>query len=443
MAILFYEGLPGAGKSYEAMVTQIIPFLLKGREVVTYIEGLETHECRQRIAGASGLPLERVEELLFPLTRDDMRPREVEETRRGKKITVQIDGAWIEKTRDNAFHVFDEAQNWWPNRLRATEALTQFVTEHRHRGIDILLMGQSLMDVLALWRRRVDQKFTFLKLTALGKDSRYRVTVFKGQGNDEFVKVTDKFGKYDPKYFGTYKSHVAEDTNVETYTDQRVNVLKSGAFKYGAVVVVGLVIWGAPTVWKFFHPAPAAPAVAGAKGSPSPQTGPQAAQTAPVGATPPAVKKSVQEVYFSGLSAKGRARLAGLVEFKGRVGGTVEWIDGGFRVIERMSLDTMRDLGVAVIVTGGSVRLALGDWGEMATMWPIEPLGRLDDRRQDALRPPQPSGGAGDGSVVAGGPVVLDNAKRDYGAPLSREERSSSSQARVPKSSPWSFQTGG
>jgi zona occludens toxin len=36
---------------------------------------------------------------------------------------VQIDGTWIEKTRDNALHVLDEAQNWWPNRLRATEAL--------------------------------------------------------------------------------------------------------------------------------------------------------------------------------------------------------------------------------------------------------------------------------------------------------------------------------
>lgn len=442
MAILFYEGLPGAGKSYEAMVTQIIPFLLKGREVVTYIEGLETQECRQRIAEASGLPLERVEQLLFPLTRDDMRPREVEEVKRGKKYTVQIDGAWIEKTRDNAVHVFDEAQNWWPNRLRATEALTQFVTEHRHRGIDILLMGQSLMDVLALWRRRVDQKFTFLKLTALGADKRYRVTVFKGQGNDEFVKVTDKVGKYDPKYFGTYKSHVSDDTNTETYTDNRVNVLKSGAFKYGAVLAVAALVWGGNTAWKYFHPEPV-PLKVDAKAAPGQQIASPGAPKAEAGGRVPQVQKSPQERYFGGLSEKARARLAGLIEFKGRTSGTVEWVDGGSRVIERISLDTMRDLGVAVVVTGGSVRLALGDWSELATMWPIEPAGRLDDRRQDDLRQRGPSGGAGEPAVVAGGPVVLDNSKRDYGAPLSREERAGASQARVPKSSPWSFQTGG
>ena len=234
MAILFAEGLPRSGKSYETMAKQIIPWLKKGREVVAYIEGLETLECQQKIADVAGMPLERVQQLLFPLTREDMRPRE---EKRGAKV-VQVDGAWIEKTRDNALHVYDEAQNWWPNRLKPTEALTQFVTEHGHRGITIILMGQSLMDVLALWRRRVDQKFTYLKLTAIGQDNRYRVTIHKGQGNDEFVKVKDSVSKYDPKYFGTYKSHTSADVDTDTYTDNRVNVLKSGAFKYGAIAVV-------------------------------------------------------------------------------------------------------------------------------------------------------------------------------------------------------------
>ncbi len=438
MAILFAEGLPRSGKSYETMAKQIIPWLKKGREVVAYIEGLETVECQQKIADVAGMPLERVQQLLFPLTREDMRPRE---EKRGNKV-VQVDGAWIEKTRDNALHVYDEAQNWWPNRLKATEALSQFVTEHGHRGITIILMGQSLMDVLALWRRRVDQKFTYLKLTAIGMDQRYRVTIYKGQGNDEFVKVKDTVSKYDPKYFGTYKSHTSGDVDTETYTDNRVNVLKSGAFKYGAIAVVAMIAWGAPTAWKFFHPAPPEPK-AEQKAAARPQDGPPAAAKAEQAGKAPSGPKSPQERYFSGLSDKGRARLAGLIEFKGRMGGTVEWVDGGSRVVERISLDTMRDLGVSVIVTGGSVRLALGDWNELATMWPIEPAARLDDRRQDDLRQRAPSGGPGDGAVVAGGPVVMDNAKRDNGAPITRQDSTSAAQARVPKTSPWSFQAGG
>src|SRR6185369_4769066 len=136
MAVFFHEGLPGSGKSYEAMVEQIARALRAGREVVAYIEGLD----HARIAQACELPVEQVEALLFPLTREDMKPRFV---RRDDGKEIQVDGLWIEKVRDNALHVLDEAQNWWPNRLRATPELTELVTEHRHRGMDFLLMGQS------------------------------------------------------------------------------------------------------------------------------------------------------------------------------------------------------------------------------------------------------------------------------------------------------------
>lgn len=412
MAILFYEGLPGAGKSYEAMVTQIIPFLQKGREVVAYIEGLNF----DRIAEASGLPVDRVRELLFPLTREDMRPREVKDGAGKAKV---IDGEWIEKTRENAFHVFDEAQNWWPNRLRATEQLTQFVTEHRHRGIDVLLMGQSLLDVLALWRRRVDQKFTFLKLTALGSAKRYRVTIFKGQGNDEFVKVTDKFGKYDPKFFGTYASHVACDTNTETYTDSRVNFARQWIF--GSLpIVLGLLGWGGYTAWKFFHP-PEVAKVVEARGVATP--GPVAAAPQGGGSTTVDVKgdaRSPQEKHLAELGTKGRIRLSGLLEGRGHIGGVVEWLDGNTRVIERLTLDQLRDLGVSVLVTGSVVRLTVGDWVQLATMWPVEAEGRVSEYRAEALRPAvgavASSPGAGAGLTVIEAP-----ARREPAAPIAKQ----------------------
>lgn len=48
--LIFHEGLPRSGKSYEAMVRHIIPALQKGRHVWAYIEGLN----HARIAGATG-----------------------------------------------------------------------------------------------------------------------------------------------------------------------------------------------------------------------------------------------------------------------------------------------------------------------------------------------------------------------------------------------------
>lgn len=454
MAILFYEGLPRSGKSYEAMSTLVIPWLQKGREVVAYIEGLETDECQQRIAEASGVDIETVRKLLFPLTREDMRPREVE--RNGKK--VMIDGAWIEKTRDNALHVYDEAQNWWPNRMKATEELTQFVTEHGHRGITILLMGQSLLDVLALWRRRVDQKFIFLKLTALGTDKRYRVTIHKGQGGGEFVKVADKLNKYDPKYFGTYKSHVAGDIDTETYTDDRAVFWKGGLVKYGAVATLVLAVWGGWNAWAFFHPSePVKPKPGSASAAkaippaPTPATAP-AAPPAPIkplaqGEVPPDTR-TPEERYFSSLGEKGRVRLAGLMVFQGRTAGTVEWLDGNTRVIERVGIDTLKQLGVKVEVVGPTVKLSLGAWTELATMWPVESEGRVSEYRQATIRPPAggglpPSQGglASDYIPVASpsGLSIIDGTKPGPAAAASPSVEPP--KPRVQPGSKWSFST--
>lgn len=386
MAILFFEGLPRAGKSYEAMVTQIIPFLQKGREVVAYIEGLNF----ERIAEAAELPLETVQTLLFPLTREDMRPREVIEG--GKKVIK--DGTWIEKVRDNALHVFDEAQNWWPNRHKASPELTQFITEHGHRGMTLLLMGQDVKDVLALWRRRIDQKFDFLKLTALGSSNRYRVTVYKGQGHDEYVKVGDRICKYDSRYFGTYASHVSDDTDTATYTDGRVNVLKSGFVRFGLPVVVVLGVWGAYSATQFFSPdriqkKPPASAESSAPVKPSSGASVPVVPSVPSAQPAPARSEplSPQESLLEDLSSRGRIRLAGLIAHADRVNGYIEWLDGDTRVVERMTLDQLRQLGVSVMLVGQAARLSLGEWVRVATMWPLEPLGRVSESRTAAMRP--------------------------------------------------------
>ena len=395
MAILFYEGLPGAGKSYEAMVTRIIPALQKGREVVAYIEGLDFG----RIAEAAELPEERVRELLFPLVREDMQPVEEPDGRR-KRLK---DGPWLAAVRDNALHVFDEAQNWWPHTMKPTSELTQFVTEHRHRGIDVLLMGQAIPDVHALWRRRVDQRLVFLKLTGLGTSKRYSCTVYKGKGNDQYDKVTTKVSKYDEKYFGTYKSVVADDTNVDNLVDKRSTIWASSMFTFWiplALIAAGVGAWKA---YSFFKPSDpeksqvvtkvSAPeksqsvvAVDAKKSQPEP---------------PPKDERSPQEKYFADLAEKSRIRLAGLMVFQGTTQGLVEWVDGGNHVTERIDLMQLRDMGVSVMQVGQSVRLTLGAWQQIATMWPMDLPGRSPDSTQNALRPKEPQDVNGPVTVVA------------------------------------------
>lgn len=393
MAILFYEGLPGAGKSYEAMVTRIIPALQKGREVVAYIEGLDFG----RIAESAELPEERVRELLFPLNREDMQPVE-EGDGRSKKVK---DGAWLGVTRDNALHVFDEAQNWWPHTMKPTKELTQFVTEHRHRGIDVLLMGQAIPDVHALWRRRVDQRLVFLKLTGLGTSKRYSCTVYKGKGNDQYDKVTTKVSKYDEKYFGTYKSVVADDTNVDNLVDKRSTIWASSMFTFWIPLALVAGSIGAYKAYTFFKPpvVEVKPAVVQPVPAKQQQAGANVQQAR--AELPQKDERSPQEKYFADLSDKARIRLAGLVVFQGTTQGLIEWVDGGNHVTERIDLMQLRDMGVSVIQVGQSVRLTLGAWQQIATMWPMDVPGRVPDSTQNALRPKEPQDVNGPVTVVA------------------------------------------
>lgn len=363
--IVFHEGLPGSGKSYEALVSRIVPALAKRRPVDAYVEGLD----HAKIATLAGITEDEGKALLIALTRDQ--------------------AAQVHKlSRDNALVVLDEAQNFWGNRAKMDAELTEYVTEHRHRGQDIILMGQDLRDVHALWRRRVELKLRFMKLTAFGAAKRYSVGTYRCVGPDKFEKVGTQITKYDAKYFGCYKSHVSDDTNTADYKEDRATLLKSPLFRIGMPVALVLALWGANTAWNFFRPAPKEVTAAVAPAARKPGTAPPSVPQAPLASSPAPDQRSAQERRFSKLSSDYRIRLAGLVQRGTRVQGVVEWIDSGMRVIDRLTLDQLRDLGVAVAAGEGYVRLVVGEWNELATMWPLEGLARPSDSTIASLKPP-------------------------------------------------------
>lgn len=371
--IIFHEGLPGSGKSYEAMVSRIVPALAKGREVVAYVEGLDF----DKIAELAGIEAGRCRELLTAVTRE------------------QVAADWLSVMRPNALHVLDEAQNFWGNRRKFTDAETKMVTEHRHEGMDIVLMGQDLRDVHATWRRRVELKLCFLKLNGFGKlfAKRYSCTSYRHLGGDEFKRVGLSIRAYDPRYFGTYKSHVSDDTNTEDYSEDRAQVLGHPLMKYGMPAAVVAGIWGMWSAWQYFHPVQTekAPQVAAQVasqpvGRPAPSLG--AASAVPAPKEPD--KRSPIERRMADLGATGRIRLAGLISSKDRTSGIVEWVQAGNVVLERLSLDALRSLGVAVIVTDDAVvQLVVGGYRELATPWPLEEMARVSDARAQAVRGPQ------------------------------------------------------
>lgn len=228
--IIFHEGLPGSGKSYEATVSQIIPALLKGRKVFAYIEGIN-HEQFALICDKS---IDEIKDLLIYVDKDKV-----------LKINEHVE--------NDSLVVIDEIQDFFPNnKKQLSQGITEFVTQHRHRGIDIVIMGQSHKDTSVLWRRRIDTLITFFKRDAVGFKKSYTWTTFKQQG-DRFIKIRSGSGKYDEKYFGLYASHAGGVTAIDSHDDDRANALKSWVYQFGFPAFFVLVCWALYYLWGIFH----------------------------------------------------------------------------------------------------------------------------------------------------------------------------------------------
>lgn len=384
--IIFHEGLPRSGKSYEAMVRHIIKALQAGRKVQAYIEGLNF----EKIAEAAELPLERVQELLTQIEADQV-----------KSVPT-----WAQQ---NSLVVIDEVQDFWPTaRQPLPEDVTKFVTQHGHLGIDLLLMGQDLRDVHNLWRRRVDMKIVFMKRDMIGKDQSYKYTVYKARKTDKdtvFEKISDGVREYDKRYFGTYASHVSTDVQTENYKDERANLFRTAAFRFwlplaalGVIVAIGVLIY-------MFKGGGLASSVhteqANASSSSTssvrlhinnvPPDSSLPWKQAPAASAPAATSSSSsahREDYVRDISEKWRPRLSGWMrKADGSLFVHVEWFDSSLRRMEVFEAPQFAEFGYDVDVRSDVLVITSedGTYSRRITAWPIDPFGIVNQQRVSAI----------------------------------------------------------
>lgn len=369
--LIFHEGLPGSGKSFAAMVDHIGPALKKGRKVFAYIEGLN----HDKIAEACELPAERVRELLYQIEREQV---------------PQI----FDHVENDALVVIDELQNFWPNgRAKLSPQITQFVTEHRHRGLDVLCMGQSLADCHTLWRRRIENKIVFMKLDALGSSTRYTWTLEKQTRPDRWEKTSSGTGTYDAKWFGCYASHTEGTENTEHYKDARAVIWNSKLFRFGlpaVLVLAALSLWYVVGIFR--------------SGDFGVSAKPQRAQPQRASAEPVHVEETTYKVLPDGRhqivstnqATQGGATqqpAAGLMptghvaklseDFRPRLQAVIlsatprviiEWRDGAGRIVEQMDARDLEAFGWHVMLTptGSIALLTNGSASHVVTAWPLE-----------------------------------------------------------------------
>lgn len=390
--IVFHEGMPGSGKSYAAMRDHIIPALQKGRTVYARMNGLD----REKIADVAGLDLATVEQLLLDVAEE-----------RVLELCRVVEGDW--QLPPDCLLVIDELQNFYPQKRAPLDAeTTKFIAEHRHRGMDLLIMGQLLKDCHRTWVNRTNRKVQFLNRDVVGKSNEYRWRIFNGQpdsrGQVVFNEVTGGNLPYDPKLFGTYKSFQDETANIERLADDRANVFKSKAFRvylpaFGLLSLVGLGF----TIWLFSGGLTAkkesARPVPVAVRTEIEETGKpkqvivdgEVVKPVKVAVPPPAARVGEDDWpdILTQYAKENRIRLAGALRSASGTRILIEFRDKSNQIVEQFTTSQLKQLGWSVMVADDLTMVSLARLGQryLATAWPIpEPVGKTSKPLNDQIR---------------------------------------------------------
>lgn len=286
MPINAYTGLMGSGKSYEIMISVVIPAIRAGRRVVTNIEGISGELVRA-----------------YCITKYKADPAKL-----GQVLHVQKERIWAADffpTEDKGTSaslvqggdmvVIDEAALIWPigdkDRPLSKEH-KEFFLKHRHythpetgTACDLAFAVQDIRHVARTLSAVVEMHFRTKKLKALGLNKSYVVEWCEGSKLDNKTSLGTDRRRYKPEIFPLYQSYVG-GAGKEKQIDKRQNIFGPKFIVIGSLAVA-CAVYGLFNTRSFFSPkAEAAQAAAPPMAGPSGATGAPASSPAPAPAAP-------------------------------------------------------------------------------------------------------------------------------------------------------------
>ncbi len=248
-------GASGSGKGYEACAFQILPALLKGRRVITNMP-LDLEKWAQIDPAFPGLIEVRTRAQPIKGTwnpTDDAGAYQLfEDGRTDEPSTTArcFAGVWDyyttwkhPKTGQGPLFVVDEAQYVIPV-SGCDKQVEEWSALHRHFNCDVLFMTQSYGTLSKIIRGNVQMVYRLRKKVAWGQPDRYIRKVQDGL-RGEVMNVGER--KYDPQYFGLWKSHTQGSAAEEFNADDVKPIWRHWSFMGAgimAVVFVGLLLSG-------------------------------------------------------------------------------------------------------------------------------------------------------------------------------------------------------
>lgn len=378
--IFGHEGLPRSGKSLESMV-HVVNALIAGRSVVTNVEGIN----HKAIAEYCAIPSSTVEKLLICIEA----PKDLNEEQKIAFVKAQF----LNHQVKNSLWIFDEINQFFPpDRQPLPADWAKFVTEHGHLGIDVLIMGQDLAEVHATWRRRLQRYTRLTKLDMMGKDDEYHWSSLTNVGRGKFKQTAEGKKPYNKDYYGFYKSHVDGVQNKENYTDKRFNVIQPKHKVMGVFFALALLL-GGYFIFGFFTTAPAADSSLTADTvTPPVYTKPQPVAVSAAVKEAVYVEKNTFIDYLDEKSQKYDLRLTGIIDrLNGEPGQAafefmIEFLDGSYRVKERMTRKEIVSLGWSIERTGYGLKLSKDGKDIVVRPWPLDNWGKVPQKTVDSLK---------------------------------------------------------
>lgn len=258
MSIIAYTGLPRSGKSYEVTTGPIYTALKEGRRVVSNIAGLNFEAMRDELL-VEGVPIDKIGTIVPVSLKDIEKPtfwRTEEDAAAGLDAFIQ----------PGDFLAFDEVWRFWRRRGMIEPRAESFLRMHGHfphpvsgRTCDVALITQKVGDINEVVRGLIDETFVMKKLTAFGMPKAYSVFIYQLASTRKADLIRTYQTKYNPKYFGFYKSHSQNTSGVsavEKTIDDRGNILKRKVFVIGVPLAVIGMIFGSFYIYSYFHPSP-------------------------------------------------------------------------------------------------------------------------------------------------------------------------------------------
>lgn len=379
--IVFNEGLPRAGKSYDAVLSHLVPALAAGRHVYARLNGLDHSKIAAYLQVEVSEIVERLH-LVGPDSKEGVEPSERERIFNEQKAAVY---ALADVVKPDSLIIIDECHDFYVSgRQELPPEQERFFAMHGHAGLDIVLISQFWKRLHSAVRGRVERKNLFRKMTAVGMKNRYVVAFYAAIAPDKFEKVGSEIRKYDPRIFDLYHGFAPGAQNVEVYDSGSKNAF-SGKLKYVTLFLALAVPFGIYKLWGFFH---------GGIGK-KPETVVQDSQRqhavgiSPVSAKPaPPPKKRLPSglQYIVDLNGQARPRLAGWIAMEGRPPtGLVEWVSEGGVVLERMTLQQLGALGFTVRREAFGIYVVGGGEAWIATQWPRDFAGQYTEQDRNRI----------------------------------------------------------